>query len=133
MSDIYAGHQALFDHVVGSLITQGKPSLCETFVNGRRDLGCVYRGDGGTKCAAGWAIPDEDYAITMEGLNIDGVIKSRPAALAMLKPYCAILGALQDAHDHAWAPDMDDAIWLANFKRRAAGVCQEFRLEWRHG
>lgn len=136
MSDIYANHQTLFDHVVGSLIKQGKPSLVELWMNGRRDFSCAYRGDGGTRCAAGWALPDAAYRQGIEGTEIDSVIRFGGEATAVLRPYRAMLTALQEAHDNSWDPRSWDAgdhsTWLANFKRRARDICAEFRLVWRH-
>lgn len=131
MSDIYANHQTLFDHIISNLIKQGKPSLAHVFMNGRRDLSCAYRGDGDCRCAAGWALPDEYYTKGIEGCQISDVIRSK--GIKVLRPFMAMLSQLQDAHDMAWAPDRSDAIWLGEFKRRAAVIATEFNLRWNHG
>jgi hypothetical protein len=52
--------QHIFDTVVPLLIQQGKGSV-------RKDLdgynsSCMYRGEGGTKCAIGWLIADDLYS-----------------------------------------------------------------------
>jgi len=39
---------------------------------------CMYRGPNGKKCAAGLFIPDSLYKKTMEGSNIEAVLKLYP-------------------------------------------------------
>ena len=54
--------QETFDEVVAHLRRQG----CKA----ENDDGCAYRGDGGTKCAAGCLIPDEEYRPDLEGCSV---------------------------------------------------------------
>lgn len=85
--------QQVFDYVVGKIREQGKPS----FVNHR----CVYRGEEGAKCAAGWlmsnALVEQLEALSIVwknwwGLRRDDVVPFYHEDLIIL---------LQDAHDEA--------------------------------
>lgn len=51
--------QEIFNHVVTSLRVQNKKSIGHDGV-------CMYRGPNGTKCAAGWLLPDDKYTPSME-------------------------------------------------------------------
>lgn len=55
--------QAAFEKMVRGLHQQGRKSGIRE--NGR--LTCQYRGDGGTKCAVGFLIPDDEYNSDIEG------------------------------------------------------------------
>src|SRR5437899_3188379 len=52
-------NQETFNTVVEHLRRQGRQSI--------RGHSCLYRGPEGTKCAAGWLIPDDLYQPEMEG------------------------------------------------------------------
>lgn len=52
-----------FDKIANHLIKQGKRSLAPDGV------GCMYRGEGGTKCAIGEIIPDKLYGCHLEGAS----------------------------------------------------------------
>lgn len=82
--------QKLFDTVVKGLLAQGMPSI------DTHNLECKYRGPGGTKCAAGQIIPDEDYDPSWEGNSVTGVvwfIENLP------ERYLPFLNLMQEAHD----------------------------------
>lgn len=49
--------QQVFEYVVGKVLEQGKPS-----VHPDRPSVCVYRGEGGLKCAVGHLIDDDELA-----------------------------------------------------------------------
>lgn len=55
--------QALFNHVATHLIKQGRRSVL-------RSGQCAYRGDNGTRCAAGCLIDDAQYTVKMEGRSV---------------------------------------------------------------
>jgi hypothetical protein len=54
--------QALFNHVATHLIKQGRRSV--------RNGQCAYRGNDGTRCAAGCLIDDAQYTAEMEGRSV---------------------------------------------------------------
>jgi len=59
--------QDAFDHVVTSLFKQGEKSM-----EGDEDPHiCAYRGEGGTKCAAGHLIDDAHYSINFENARVN--------------------------------------------------------------
>ncbi len=55
------------------LLKQGKKSLM-CFDASTASSRCAYRGEGGTKCAAGCLISDKDYRTTMEGESCFSVV-----------------------------------------------------------
>lgn len=55
--------QEIFDFVTSSLLKQGRQSI-------NLDGTCMYRGEYGCKCAAGWLIPDSVYNWRMEGESV---------------------------------------------------------------
>lgn len=128
--------QAVFDHVVTSLIKQGQPSMA---VRGG-DLVCVYRGNDGRKCAGGWCIDDEEYSERMEGDRIRcliGTLSVPPKSgvegrLAHLLPYSDLLDGLQRAHDDpAREKDLAFGPWLEAFIAEARKVADRHGLRTR--
>lgn len=83
--------QQVFDIVLTGLRAQGRASLS-------KDGNCMYRGDGGCKCAAGFLIPDSVYENSMETVSAPLVISKTPA-LANLVEHSRLIDALQYAHD----------------------------------
>lgn len=59
--------QEIFDIVAKHLLTQGKKSVSRGF--------CSYRGNDGTKCAAGALIPDNQYDCKFEQLSWDELVR----------------------------------------------------------
>jgi hypothetical protein len=98
--------QETFDIVARALAAQGRPSRQEgpdSPAGGR----CAYRGDGGTKCAAGWLIPDDVYSPDMEG------------HFATSPEIADVLAA--EGHDYHLAEDLQDAHDAASAENRATG------------
>lgn len=60
--------QKIFEKIIKHLIKQKVRSYDYC------DIGCVYRGPNGTKCAVGCLLTDKIYRSDMEGNNIRGVI-----------------------------------------------------------
>ena len=58
--------QGIFDTVATHLLTQGVKSKGS---NREGEIICSYRGENGTKCAAGCLIKDNNYTTEMEGLS----------------------------------------------------------------
>jgi hypothetical protein len=120
--------QAIFNRVARHLFAQGRQSLCEGDV-------CAYRGDGGTRCAVGVLITDEEYHPRMEGHDVNALMReargvhhdtnpSRWPTLQRLFPYSGLLMALQGVHDH-----MD--LWgdTGEMRRRLRRVANEHQLD----
>lgn len=74
------------------LISQGKPALSS---RGK----CVYRGEGGTKCAFGVLIPEELYYPEIEGIPFRHIIEIHEE-LGYLKDHVPALKHLQAIHDN---------------------------------
>lgn len=113
--------QEAFDKAYKGIVAQGRGSS--------NDWQCLYRGDGGTKCAVGQLLSDEQ--ITRYGIrNSQGVSELAPELLDELLPCDSkagvFLSELQDAHDQAtWCavPNFIEA-----FKLRAADVAKKYEL-----
>jgi hypothetical protein len=106
--------QQVFDQVVTHLRTQGKKSLLN-------DQHCVYRGDGGLKCAAGCLISDAEMEAMLEvnvnvndGLSWVGLINNNLAP----KEHRELVAELQYIHDHkeidAWETEFE--VCAGNFE-----------------
>lgn len=80
--------QQVFDQVARHLLTQMKRSL-----DGAED--CVYRGDGGLRCAAGCLISDAEYRPGMEGHSWFGLVESKLAP----EQHRDLISDLQHLHD----------------------------------
>lgn len=103
--------QEIFDTVARHLIEQGRRAI-ESY-----EGNCAYRGVGGTKCAVGVLIPDDQYTPQIEGASVafvnlgrDAGAKLAPARaalkqvltdLGLLPDHTALLIDLQRAHDNA--------------------------------
>jgi hypothetical protein len=90
--------QEIFDKVATHLLTQNKQAMNED------DQVCVYRTDGGLKCAVGVLIPDEDYLPLMEGQYLIGGEPHCPELhnfleKAGLSAHIKLLHDLQHLHD----------------------------------
>ena len=130
--------QETFDFVCSALLKQGKPSLDARpvlSVNSIPMTSCGYRGVDGTKCAAGYLIPDEEYDPDLEGATLEEPNYNTRTALAQKKTRLreivgrqghdlTLVYKLQKAHDNA----VDDSNWLKGFRTRAFTVAQEFGL-----
>lgn len=101
--------QEHFDFVVSNLLKQGRKS---------QNLSgpCRLRDHAGNKCAVGWLIPDERYALALEGDSIMGLQDCHvlPEELCG-RSAASFLAHLQDAHDNE-----HPATWPAAFARVAA-------------
>ena len=96
--------QEIFDTVVSGLRKQNKKSL-------NADGKCAYRGVDGTKCAAGFLIPDEYYHPWMDdwddarreetGLTFDCIIGDARSEnkLSSFKENIRLILDLQEIHD----------------------------------
>ncbi len=109
--------QKIFEKVITHLIKQGVRSVSP-------DIGCLYRGPNGTKCAIGCLLTDKIYSSDMESNNVSGLISD---FRNMLPKYIVeneeFLSELQHLHD-------DYHNWGKNGLKRLAikGVANSFNL-----
>lgn len=89
----------IFNYIVEHLRRQGKESK-STDHSG--DQLCAYRGDGGTMCAVGCLIPDDEYRESYEGHGIHVLLSDyipHNSLYERLLPHEDMLGCLQHFHD----------------------------------
>ena len=86
--------QEIFDKVAQHLLTQPRSTK---IVNGYPK--CMYRGDNGTKCAAGCLIPDDEYKSWMEGSGIYGIYHKIPSLAKISGVTLSMIMDLQSIHD----------------------------------
>jgi hypothetical protein len=97
--------QQLFDKVATHLFTQGRPA--KKSYNNSATPACAYRGNDGTKCAAGCVMPDEAYTPDVEGASIN-TFKEHGRLEGQFGEFFPevdpkdmdLLGSLQIAHDN---------------------------------
>jgi len=118
--------QQVLDQVVAHLRKQGARSMI--FDPSEQVSGCMYRGQGGMKCAVGCLIDDKWYSLDLEGkLATDKAVKE---ALEKSEVVCSgvmscLLTDLQRIHDQH-----DPNLWEAYFR----ALADEYKLrmpEWR--
>jgi hypothetical protein len=121
--------QETFDHIVRSLIAQGKPARTP---GGGQCKYRVFEGDVTLKCAAGHCIPDEKYDPVFEGAIVYacGVGEGSSEKTRLLHDALEgwdleVLEALQVAHD-VTSPGED---WLAGFVREARSAAYKLGLD----
>ncbi len=86
----------IFNYVVDHLRRQG----CQSLVN--HEGNCAYRGKGGTMCAVGALITDDEYDPTWEGNSIDLLFEKdllTPDLKNRIQPNLEMLADLQKFHD----------------------------------
>ena len=110
--------QEAFDKVVAHLLRQGKAS--------RNSLGqCAYRGEGGTSCAVGCLITDEEYRPDMEGEAVVSLLLRGEISLPSLRGIDAgLLRSLQITHDN---------VPVEKWPYYLRQVALQFHLEYRGG
>lgn len=114
--------QEIFNTIATHLFTQGGRAT-EYSENVKRDI-CLYRTEGGRKCAIGCLIPDDAYIPRMEGQGIGGLMLHFVHLLPVwFSPNKELLGQLQSVHD---AP----SSWFTNETLRDVlkGVARTFNL-----
>ena len=114
-------NQADFDFVMKSMIEQGRPSL-NVGINGT--LVCAYRCENGTKCAAGFFIPDELYSENIEGTSLLG--ESVYQLECFKGKSLSLLRAMQQAHDTS---SEDPNNFMGQFRNRMRSIADTFDLD----
>lgn len=115
--------QEIFDYVIQRLLEQGKRSMTG-------EEGCKYRGDGGTRCALGWLIPDDLYVAEMDDFvlswNVQDLLRHDIPAITALGH--ALADDMQSAHDQAsdHIPGLFKTTLLENMK----DVALRHNLAW---
>lgn len=111
----------VFNHVVEHLRRQGCQSLLDHEGN------CAYRGDGGTMCAIGALIADEEYDPTWEGHGIDVLMEADllpPDLKNRIESNLVMLSDLQYFHDCCL--EYEDG----QFTERAEAHINFYRRDW---
>lgn len=85
--------QEVFDQVAMHMLTQGEQSMDAD------RWGCMYRGDGGLKCAAGCLIADDEYRPEMEDLQWVAMAGGMEGGMDIPEDHCDLIMTLQGVHD----------------------------------
>lgn len=93
----YRTRQELFDLAWNGLKSQG----FERSLFPRSDS-CAYRGEGGRRCAIGWAIEDANYSRDLEGIGLSHTRVQQAANVSIDDEQFAI--DLQSCHDFGFDP-----------------------------
>jgi len=122
--------QTTLDHVVKSMLEQGKPSM--------RASTCRYRSGTHNEplcCAVGFLIDEDRYDFSMEGKSpiILGQMNptSNPTWQEAFRTESEFLKELQDCHDSAAVDSkFDDDPFIDGFLRRAKRLARSYNLSW---
>lgn len=107
--------QQVFDQVATHLLTQGKQALmASSALLKAQMLGiefvaatvCAYRGENGTKCAAGCLISDDEYVQHMEGNSWRELVEQGLVPGHLL----TLIARLQSIHDHHFPEEWKDSL-----------------------
>lgn len=113
--------QEAFETMVRYLHKQGKRSYKNS---GGANQSCMYRGPGGTKCAAGVLITDEQYVPEMEEKSIDMVCRSFKILTDDEGDQSFLFTAQVRLHDNL--PDIE---YVARMLKRAHEMAEMFKLD----
>ena len=113
--------QELFDKVAAHLLKQGVRAESQ-FAGG-----CAYRGENGTKCAAGVLIADEHYSDVLEGGKaIDAIVTLALKRSGVEESQLDLVHALQMIHDAVPPPGWKDELRnLAGLFRLSTAVLEQ--------
>lgn len=121
-------NQEMFDFVVKSVIDQGRPSVVIDDGKAR----CMYRGEGGTKCAAGFLLEDDEVVENKTIYDVLAAFKTLHGTNTF-----KLLRDLQCAHDESATTEWPecaratDEEFVTEFKDAARKVAIRHRLEWK--
>jgi len=89
--------QEIFDAAVKHMAQQGQPG---GRLNEYNDFVCEYRGNGNSRCAVGFFIPDEVYEASMEGNDARYLLETYGDVLpSWMSNNLQLFRDLQTAHD----------------------------------
>jgi hypothetical protein len=114
-------NQSDFDFVMKSMIEQGRPSL-RVGPHGTKQ--CAYRGENGTKCAAGFFIPDELYSEDLEGKSL--LADSVERLECFDGKGLSFLRTMQQAHDIS---SEDPKNFMEQFRNRMRNIAEYYELD----
>lgn len=90
----------IIEFVYDKLMIQGKRSYGPYVKFGGEEIGCLYRGPNGLKCAAGWLIPDDKYRVEMENVPATiGIVFTALEDLGYTSQQISLIRSLQGIHD----------------------------------
>lgn len=103
--------QEIFDKAALGVLKQGRRSTNGNIGGNER---CMYRGEGGLKCAVGHLIDDDDLAREMDAFGAIAVVLSDAELRAKMPEWFvreqSLLGSLQDVHDRNMSYGFQEAI-----------------------
>lgn len=111
----------VFNHVIEHLRKQGTKSLVH-----HEDM-CAYRGDGGTMCAVGCLITDDEYSSSFEENTVDILVQEglpNSSLMARIEPNLDMLSELQYFHDS------DLKYEDGHFSMSSERAVEELREKW---
>lgn len=117
--------QEIYNTVLFGLRKQGRASIA---IEGNGRTLCRYRGTGGTKCAAGMLIKDENYDAFFEGRTVaDSDVKQAliSSGVPDTETTFILIGECQGAHDR----EMKDC-GLKGWEARMARIARRFELDY---
>jgi hypothetical protein len=134
--------QEIFDTVLFGLRAQGVASVSvKVYGDGDESVECMYRGDSGTKCAAGMLLPDEAYRPEMEDVAAtqaqdtvnrfqQGKLAVWPVLLAAGVPPTAasLVQWMQIAHDDYMPRTKGDSMQVWEARMRC--IALQFNLHY---
>lgn len=92
----------VFDQISEHLLSQNVKSVRDTSINNM----CGYRGENGTKCAAGCLISDDEYTEKMEGFRWSSLVQKG----IVPETHRVLISDLQTIHDcrqpHMWKKEL---------------------------
>ena len=112
----------VFNHVIEHLRKQGIKSLSSV----DKEI-CAYRGEGGTMCAVGVLIADDEYNPSFEGNTVEHILGETLPTNSLsnrIEPNLEMLIDLQQFHDS------DLKYEDGHFSVRSEGFVAELRERW---
>jgi len=112
----------VFNHVIGHLRKQGTKSLSSV----DKEM-CAYRGEGGTMCAVGVLIADDEYDPSFEGNTVEHILGENLPTNSLnnrIQPNLEMLVDLQGFHDS------DLQYEDGNFSMSSERIVAELRERW---
>lgn len=128
--------QQLMQRTYNLLLAQGGPSASDAPWNGPTGGICLYRGDGGRRCAAGWWVPNLLYTKDMETKRVHRLFIMDGLRGWLLRLWWRVHGIevnflddMQGAHDLAARDQHYGMAWKDALKTRFGRLAQQHNLE----
>ena len=115
--------QEIFNKAVTGILEQGEQSV--NYAN----TSCMYRGEGGAKCAVGMLIADEWYSPDLEETMVNNLTIQTALAMSIGRPLSkteiSMLYDLQVAHDESGETE---EYFIEEFLNRTKDIAKEYNL-----